>query len=209
MTEDEARTCLSEQHNVPRETLERMDAFVAFIRQGATEQNLIASSTLDHIWSRHILDSAQLNSFAPADGDWIDLGSGAGFPGLIIAAISGRGVTLVESRRKRVEFLQQAVALMGLQKQVRVAGVRAELLPECTFAVISARAFAPLAKLFSIGARFARPDTIWLLPKGRSASAELATVRGTWQGVFRVEQSITDPDSSILVAEQVRPRKQR
>jgi 16S rRNA (guanine527-N7)-methyltransferase len=206
MTEDEARRWLRDKLNVPRETLERIDAFLVLLREEAARQNLVAQSTLDCLWSRHVVDSAQLLPFAPGGGAWIDLGSGAGFPGLIAAILRPVPVILIESRRKRIKFLQHVVDTLGLGDRVAVEGGRAELLPPRVAGVISARAFAPLEKLLSIGSRFADQKTIWVLPKGRSAQAELDAVRRTWQGVFRIEQSVTDPDSSIIVAEQVRPR---
>jgi 16S rRNA (guanine527-N7)-methyltransferase len=209
MTEEEARLWLADNLYVPRGTMDRLQAFVDLLIDEAALQNLVSQSTIPNIWGRHIVDSAQIQRFAPGSSDWIDLGSGAGFPGLVIAAISDRSVTLVESRRKRVEFLARAAETLGVSGRVTIAHQRAELVPERPFAVISARAFAPLEKLFAIGARFAGPETIWTLPKGRGAQAELDAVRRTWQGVFRIEPSITDPDSSILIAEQVRPREQR
>ncbi|RJF93716.1 16S rRNA (guanine(527)-N(7))-methyltransferase RsmG [Sphingomonas cavernae] len=209
MTEDEARAWLQSEIGVSRETMERIERFIGFLFDESERQNLIAASTRGHVWARHIVDSAQLLPLAKdaGVGAWIDLGSGAGFPGLIIAALTERPMMLVESRRKRVEFLKQAVELLGVAAHVSVLGVRVETVPVQQAAVISARAFAPLDRLFTLGARFSRSGTLWLLPKGRNAQSELEAARDTWQGVFHVKQSVTDADSSIIVAQGVKRGK--
>lgn len=209
MTEDEARAWLDSEIGVSRETIARIETFIGFLFEEGERQNLIATSTRDHVWARHIADSAQLLPLAreAADGAWVDLGSGAGFPGLIVAALSPRPVVLVESRRKRIEFLEQAARLLGVTAHVIVLGGRVETVPAQPAAVISARAFAPLDRLFTLGARFSRSGTLWLLPKGRNAQSELEAARNTWQGVFHVKQSVTDADSSIIVAQGVKRGK--
>jgi 16S rRNA (guanine527-N7)-methyltransferase len=210
MTEDEARAWLHDELHVPRETVSRLEGFVDLLNEAATQQNLIAQSTIATVWARHIVDSAQLIRLAPAGtGTWIDLGSGAGFPGLIVAALTNCHVTLVEERRKRIEFLTAAVELLGIQHRMKLCAKRAETMPPGSYDVVSARAFAPLDRLFPIATRFSSDDTVWLLPKGRSAQAELDAARVTWQGAFQLQPSVTDPDSAILVARNVRPREQR
>jgi 16S rRNA (guanine527-N7)-methyltransferase len=210
MTEDEAREWLRAQFDVSRETWERLESFIALLTEEASRQNLIAASTLPTIWTRHIVDSAQLLTLTNAkSGTWLDLGSGAGFPGLIVAALSDAHVTLVDSRKKRVAFLADAAKALNIESRVTLLCSRVETLPSDRFDAISARAFAPLERLLPIAARFARPDTIWLLPKGRSAVSELEAARGSWQGAFRIEPSITDPEAAIIVATQVQPRGNR
>lgn len=210
MTEEEARTWLATNFDVPRETWAALDRFIAFLREEAVNQNLVAASTLEHVWLRHIVDSAQLLRHAPDEaGNWVDLGSGAGFPGLIIAALSDKRVTLVESRRKRIDFLEQAAEHLGLADRVEIVGARVESIVGRHFDIISARAFAPLERLLALGTRFAVDRTIWLLPKGRSVAEELDAARGTWQGAFRIEPSVTDPQAGIVVARHVRPRNSR
>ena len=122
MTEAEAQTWLDEKFGVSRETRERLETLVVFLKREAVSQNLISASTIDHIWSRHIIDSAQLMSFVapsrPAQ-NWIDLGSGAGFPGLVIAILSNFQVTLVESRARRIDYLERAVRMLDLEGRVR------------------------------------------------------------------------------------------
>lgn len=208
MTEESARDWIAATLHVPRETLDRIEVFIEFLRRENTSQNLIAASTLDQVWERHVLDSAQLLPLAPRTGSWLDLGTGAGFPGLIVAALGNHKVTLTESRRKRIDFLSEAVRILDIADRTEIVGARVEAMKPRRFDVISARAFAPLEKLLTIASRFADDRTIWVLPKGRGAHAELDAVRRTWQGAFRAEPSITDPQSAIIVADHVRPKEQ-
>lgn len=211
MTEEEARATIAAMPGVSRETLARLDAFARAVVAENANQNLISAGTVPHIWHRHLLDSAQL--VALADGadpmlPWLDLGSGPGFPGLVVAIITGRDTILVEARRRRAEFLADQVRALGLSK-VEVVKRQLESVPTRPVSVISARAFAPLPKLLQLAHRFAHEKTRWLLPKGRGAREELETIRGSWQGVFHVKPSRTDPDAAILVASGVVPGKGR
>ena len=200
MTEDEARTWLDQNFNVSRETWEKLEAFITFLKVEAARQNLISASTLDHIWARHIVDSAQLLMLAPSEpGQWIDLGSGAGFPGIVVALLSDWHVVLVESRAKRIEYLNRAVVFLGLEGRTRVAGMLVERVETQKYDVISARAFAPLPKLLDLSARFSTDKTKWLLPKGRNAVNELEEARKAWDFDLSVEPSVTDPEAGILV----------
>ncbi len=201
MTEDEARSWLQEQLHVSRETLERLETFDAFLRREAQSQNLIAASTLDNLWSRHFVDSAQLLRFIPARSgeSWLDLGAGAGFPGLIIALLSDVKMTLVESRARRIEYLQRAVTMLDLEEKVLVVGMTVERVETQQFSVISARAFAPLPKLLQLAARFSTDKTLWILPKGRNAAMELAEAQQRWPIDFQIEPSITDAEAGILI----------
>ena len=206
MTEDDAREWLA--GNVPRETLPQLEKLVALVLEEMPRQNLIAASTADHIWSRHIVDSAQLLPLAPDRiRSWIDLGSGAGFPGMVVAALRpDLTMTLVESRRKRIDFLRAMAEALGIAKQVTVIGQRLEVLRSEPHDVISARAFAPLERLLPLAHRFSHSETAWLLPKGRSAVSELEAVADSWQGDFRIVPSLTDSDAAIIVARHVQPR---
>jgi len=202
MTEAEAKDWLTSSLRVSRETMDALEAFVAFLKRESVSQNLIAASTIDDIWSRHILDSAQLLSLMGSsrlDAKWLDLGSGAGFPGLIVALLTDFEVTLVESRARRIEYLQRAVEMLDIGGRVTVAGMPLERMKTDPFSVISARAFAPLPKLFELAARFSTNNTLWLLPKGRNAATEWDDAEVAWDGEFSVKQSITDADAGILV----------
>jgi 16S rRNA (guanine527-N7)-methyltransferase len=194
--------------NVPRETLERLEAFADLLAEENQRQNLVSRASLEQLWTRHILDSAQLVRFVPPEAPtWLDLGTGAGFPGLIAALLHPARVTLVEERKLRVDFLTRAAGLLGVAGKIEILGARVEAVPARPFAAISARAFAPLDKLLALGARFATEETVWVLPKGRNAKSELEAARSSWQGDFRLEASLTDADAGIIVASGVRPRR--
>jgi 16S rRNA (guanine527-N7)-methyltransferase len=201
ISEESAKSALA----VPRETLDVLQHFVDVLIRENERQNLISAASIPQIWSRHVLDSAQLLRFQPnPDTTWLDLGTGAGLPGLVIAALRPGPVTLVEARRLRVEFLRRAADLMGLSGRTTIIGAKVEAAPSSTFAVISARAFAPLPKLLALGERFAAPETVWVLPKGKNAQTELEAAESLWQGDFRLEPSLTDADAKIIVARDVR-----
>ena len=208
MDETGARAWVERQCNVPRETMERLDAFAALLREESERQNLVSKASLDQLWLRHIADSAQLLRFAPSPkASWVDLGSGAGFPGLIVAALHQGPVTLVEERRLRVEFLRRAASTLGVA--VEIIARKAERIPPRPFDVISARAFAPLPRLLELGTGFSTTNGVWILPKGRNAETELAALDSSWQGVFRLEPSITDAEAQIIVAERVHRKAER
>ncbi|WP_313809192.1 16S rRNA (guanine(527)-N(7))-methyltransferase RsmG [Sphingobium sp.] len=204
MTEEEARAWVEQRFDVPRETWRRLDRYVAILLAEMEQQNLIAESTRPHIWARHIVDSAQLIPLAEraGEGPWIDLGSGAGLPGIVVAILQDRPVQMVESRRKRIDFLNGVISELGLS--ACVFGGRVEVMPVARATVISARAYAPLPKLLESAVHLSDEKTIWVLPKGRNAQNELETATRSWQGVFHVERSVTDADSAIIVAEAVR-----
>ena len=187
---------------VSRETLEKLDAYSALLKEESERQNLVSASTLDQLWERHILDSAQLLRFEPhPQSSWVDIGSGAGLPGIVIACLVDGPVTLIEPRRLRAEFLHKVCESLRLNAEV--IGGKAEGI-EGKYDVITARAVASLTQLLKISAHLSTRKTVWALPKGRSAERELVEARRTWQGAFHVEQSVTDADSKIVVATEVR-----
>ncbi len=204
MDEATARHWMTEL-GVSRETHQRIDQFVALLGEENQRQNLVSATSLEQVFTRHIVDSAQLWRLAPDAPSWLDLGSGAGLPGVIIAILTGAPVTLVESRRLRSHWLRHVAGALGLDN-IRVEAARLELVATRPFGVITARAFAPLPKLFGLAHRFSTEETLWILPKGRSAPEELASVAATWHGSFHMEPSVTDPESAILVARDVRPK---
>lgn len=210
MTEDEAQDWLRTEFNVSRETHDKLARYRELVLEGAETQNLIALSTFDVFWTRHIADSAQLLPLAAnaPDGDWLDLGAGAGMPGIVIAILSNRPVHLVEERRGRVAFLNRVIEELDLP-HATVFGCKVQALRHAPAAVISARAFAPLPKLFELAHSFSTQKTVWLLPKGRSARDELANAQHNWQGTFHVKPSLTDSDAAILVATGVRKAARR
>ena len=193
------------QRDVPRETIERLNTYAALLREENERQNLISAASLDHLWQRHILDSAQLVRFEPAIGaSWVDIGSGAGLPGIVIACLVDGPVTLIEPRRLRAHFLHKMVESLDLRAKVVCARVERA---GGEYDVITARAVANLAKLLKISAHLSTRNTVWALPKGQGAERELAEAQQTWQGTFHVERSVTDPASRIIVATGVRARR--
>lgn len=178
----------------------RLDRLAAMVVEENARQNLIAKSSESAIWVRHLADSAQLLTHVPrGTSPWLDLGTGAGFPGIVIAALRPDAeCVLVESRKKRVEWLERAAADMELSN-CRVEGKRLEHVESFEAAVISARAFAPLPKLLELSARFSTRSTLWLLPKGRSAVQELSGLSRRTGAMFHVEQSVTDGEAGIVL----------
>lgn len=203
-TEDEARAYVAGLTDSAG--MARIEAFAALVLEENQQQNLIAKATEPHIWQRHIADSAQLTQNvsretfgANAGGPWLDLGSGPGFPGLVIAALHpNMPVVLVESRARRAEFLTRCAAALGLTK-CRVEGQRLERITPFAARAISARAFAPLPKLLTLSAPFSTSATRYVLPKGRSAAQELETLKPSIRAMFHVKHSLTDPDAGIIV----------
>jgi 16S rRNA (guanine527-N7)-methyltransferase len=184
--------------------MERLERFAALLAAENARQNLASRGTMGFLWQRHIADSAQLLELAgnAALSPWLDLGTGAGFPGLVLAAMRPNlAVFLVESRRMRIEWLRRVVADLNLEN-CRIEGRRLELVDAFPAGAISARAFAPLRKLLHLSRRFSTNDTLWLLPKGRSAEQELSQLPRKWRDMFHVEQSLTDPDARILVGKE-------
>jgi 16S rRNA (guanine527-N7)-methyltransferase len=189
---------------VSRETFQKLEAYTTLLREQSARQNLISASTIDSLWERHILDSAQLLRFVPeADTSWVDIGSGAGLPGVVVAILTGGPVTLVEPRRLRAEFLESVVSRLGLNARV-VLGKAERTVGQ--FDVITGRAVAALSEFLALSAHLSTKNSRWVLPKGRNAQSELADAKRRWQGVFHVEQSVTDADSWIVIATGVRAR---
>ena len=178
----------------------RLEALGALLAAENDVQNLVADSSLPALWVRHYADSAQLLAHVPREtgSPWLDLGTGAGFPGLVVAILRPEcEVVMVESRARRIDWLRRVCDALELAN-ASVAGMRLEAVETRQFRAISARAFAPLPKLLDLSARFSTSETVWLLPKGRSARQELAELKG-WNHLFHVEQSLTDADSGVIV----------
>ena len=199
-TETQARQWLTQLPEWDATANERLELLVALLRQEAQRQNLVSAASLENVWLRHVADSAQLLAHVPREtsSPWLDLGTGAGFPGLVIAALRPEcRILMVESRARRAEWLESARTALALDQAEVVAG-RLEHLQSDKYCVISARAFAPLPKLLDLSARFSTSDTRWLLPKGRSAAQELLELNG-WHHMFHVEQSLSDAEAGVII----------
>lgn len=202
MTEAEARDWIAERFGADRVAL--LDRFAIIIAEENGRQNLIAPSTLATLWVRHMLDSAQLVPLG-GEGRWLDIGTGGGFPGLVVAVLRSDQVLLVEPRRRRAAFLEECVTALGLTDRVRVLACKVERIG-VQADIISARAVAPVEKILHAAFTCAKIGTRWLLPRGRLAAGELDALRRNWGGMFHVEQSITEPDSTILRIDRVTRR---
>lgn len=191
---------------VPRETLQLLERYVELLAEWQQRLNLVSSATLPFVWQRHIFDSAQL---MPLSGTgprrWIDMGSGAGFPGLVAAILdSDVHMTMVEARKKKCAFLQTVTDDLGLGTRVTIADRRVEDIASKPFDIISARALATLPILFDWGLRFASSSTQWILPKGRQAEMEVGQAKALYQFEHKLVASRTDPDARIILARHVR-----
>lgn len=203
MTEDEARAWLTERF--PAAAVSRLARFAEIVTQETERQNLISPSTIPLIWSRHIVDSAQLLSFVPTDArHWVDVGTGAGFPGIVAAILFDGQVTMIEPRAKRATFLRNTADALGIAATVHQT--RAEAAPVKHANIVSARAVATVDALFGMTTKYRSSETTYLLPRGRTGQDEIVKARAEWHGTFHVEQSVTDPTSTILIATGVRAR---
>jgi 16S rRNA (guanine527-N7)-methyltransferase len=196
---------------VSRETEARLDRFVALLLEWQRHTNLIGASSEPILWTRHIADSLQLLDLAPAAKIWADLGSGAGFPGLVIACAlgdtAGAEVHLIESIGKKATFLREAVAATGVPALVhaqRVADFAKH--PPSRIDVVTARALAPLPKLLTEAHPLLKTGAIGLFPKGQDVAAELTDAAKYWKIQSRLVSSRTDPKAKILVVQQLTPR---
>ncbi|QDP19544.1 16S rRNA (guanine(527)-N(7))-methyltransferase RsmG [Sphingomonas xanthus] len=192
---------------VSRETMSKLQQFSSLLLDANARQNLISPSSVNELWTRHIMDGAQLAGLVTRSGTWCDVGSGAGLPGLVIAILTAEPMTLIEPRKLRAQFLREMVGGLGLN-QVRVAEAKVERVTGM-FDFITARAVAPLPKLFGMARHLAHTETEWILPKGRKAKTELDEAQATWQGSFRLVPSRTSEDSAIVIACNVRRRGNR
>lgn len=208
---DPGRSELIRRYDVPRETIGRLDCYAAMLGEWQNRLNLVGPATLPDRWTRHFLDSAQLLDHAPRGPlNWIDFGSGAGFPGLVIAMLRPDvQMTLVESRAKKCAFLQAVAENCGIADRVSIHAERIEALPQRRFDVISARALASLPQLFDWGLRFAESDTIWLLPKGASVESEIHAAKEKFIFSADLQPSLTDASARIVVARAVQRRKRK
>jgi len=210
--------------HVSRETLAHLASYEALLRQWQSAVNLVAPSTLDAIWHRHFADSAQLVALAPAARAWVDLGSGAGFPGLVVALLltgdPGPAVadplerpsqprpprmTLIESNARKCAFLREVVRAtrIGRSLSVDILSTRIETATTQVSLqapdVVSARAVAPLVKLFALAAPLFASSTVGLFLKGRDAAAELQTAEKLWNFHAELVPSRTERDARIVV----------
>jgi 16S rRNA (guanine527-N7)-methyltransferase len=219
--------------NVSRETLDRLATYEALLRQWQKAVNLVAPSALDAVWHRHFADSAQLLPLAPVARTWVDLGSGAGFPGLVVAILlaeapsprpsRGEGtraepaltrVTLIESNARKCAFLREVVRQTEIAGRVSVDILSTRIETAATQAslqgpdVVSARALAPLDKLLGLAAPLFSPSTVGLFLKGRDTAAELEVAKKAWNFNAELVPSRTERDGRIIVVRKLAPKSE-
>ncbi len=187
--------------NVSRETLERLEIYAALLRDWSGRMNLVARSTLDVLWHRHMLDSAQLYPLLPGGcRTLVDLGSGAGFPGMVLAIMSGSAgpmdVHLIDSTGKKANFLREVASETGTP--LKIHNDRIEKIRPVQADAVTARALAPLDKLLGYARPFLAPETVCLFLKGQHVEDELTNAHKIWKMRVDRHPSWTDPQGSVL-----------
>jgi 16S rRNA (guanine527-N7)-methyltransferase len=192
-----SREAFGEQLGVSRETLERLTVFLDLLCRWQPAINLVGSATLADPWRRHVLDSAQLAAHVPAEAaDLVDLGSGAGFPGMVLALLGVRGVHLIEGDRRKAQFLREVARTTDAPATIHA--VRIEQMPGWPAAVVTARALAPLPRLLELADRFLVSDSVGLFLKGKSVERELTDARANWHMVSEMFPSLSGPTGMVL-----------
>jgi 16S rRNA (guanine527-N7)-methyltransferase len=194
---------------VSRETAALLDRFVELLLATQSHTNLISPASVSELWTRHIADSLQLVDLAPAARIWLDIGSGGGFPGIVLACAladqSGAAVHLVESQAKKAAFLRQVVEALHLPALVHHRRIEEGALDVVTD-VVTARAVAPLQRLLGYVAPFVKSGAKALLPKGQDVEAELTEAAKYWKLEVELAPSRTNPASRILIIRGLRRR---
>lgn len=205
MTEREDRAAFLAANNVSRETLDRLDRIISKLDVWRQKSNLIGPKEWPQIWTRHVADSWQLLSHIPETARLVDLGSGAGFPGLMIAADRPAGhVTLMESVGKKCAFLNAAIDAAGLSASVWQG--RIETAPPIKADIVTARAFAPMPQLLEYAAPWLRKGAIGLFPKGERWKEELTEARQRWNFAYEAIPSRIGGSGVILILREVARR---
>lgn len=187
---------------VSRETMERLEIYETLLRKWNPAINLVSRSTLDRLWDRHFIDSAQIFDLHTAEsGHWADLGAGGGFPGLVVAILAAErkpdlSVTLIESDQRKAAFLSTVARAVGVV--ARVLPQRIEATPGLGADILSARALAPLVKLLEYAALHLRPGGQALFPKGATHAGEVSQALERWRFSYEITKSMTDESGVIL-----------
>jgi 16S rRNA (guanine527-N7)-methyltransferase len=203
LSADRAQALALNQDSVSRETWDRLDRLVDRLLQVQQHTNLVANSTLPHVWTRHVADSLQLLGLEPGATRWIDIGSGAGFPGLVIACaladVAGAEVHLVESIQKKANFLRDCANALGVPAIVHARRIEDfSKVNKRAFDVVTARAVAPLDRLISYAIPLLKRGGVGLFPKGQDVEAELTAASKSWTIEADLIPSKTDPRGQIV-----------
>jgi 16S rRNA (guanine527-N7)-methyltransferase len=200
----------AQRFGVSRETIVKLSTYESLLKQWQRTINLVAPSTLGEIWNRHFADSAQLLAYAPPDAkQWLDLGSGAGFPGLVLALLlaerGGAKMTLVESDTRKAAFLSEVSRQTRLP--VDICRARIESRPtQAKIDVITTRALAPLPRLLALAAPYFSKDTVGLFLKGREAQAEVDNALKDWEFTVALHPSQTDVEGRVIAVSALKAR---
>jgi 16S rRNA (guanine527-N7)-methyltransferase len=196
---------------VSRETLERLELYETLLRQWQKAVNLAAPSSLGHVWRRHFADSAQLLALAPPFRRWVDIGSGGGFPGLVIAILAAnhedREIGLVESNSRKCAFLAEVARRTGTKAIVHNDRIESAAAKIGAVDVVSARALAPLAGLLGLAHPYFAQNTVGLFLKGREWSNEIEAARENWSFQWKTTPSMTDSGGQIVEIRHLKPEQ--
>ncbi|UWR37535.1 16S rRNA (guanine(527)-N(7))-methyltransferase RsmG [Sulfitobacter sp. W074] len=186
--------------NVSRETFDKLAAFAELVRKWNPKINLVSKNSLDDLWQRHILDSVQVFELAEGEGHWVDLGSGGGFPGIVVAILNQEAqnfqVTMVESDQRKCAFLRTAIRELGLTALVKTE--RIEQLDGLGSDILSARALADLTQLLDFTELHLNSDGTALFPKGQNWRSEDSDAKQVWAYALEAVESKTNPTAAIL-----------
>jgi 16S rRNA (guanine527-N7)-methyltransferase len=199
LTPDLTAAGFAELIDVSRETLGRLEAYVALLTKWNARINLVGPATIPDVWRRHILDSAQIHAQVADAGVLVDLGSGAGLPGLIVALLGGPEVHLIEADMRKCMFLHEAARVTGTK--LTIHNKRIEAAPKIEADIVTARALAPLTQLLDHAVRFLKPSGKCVFLKGARQADELTEARKTWQMNVTERPSLSDPSGVILEVE--------
>lgn len=197
--------------DVSRETIGHLETYAELLQRWSHVKDLVAPGTIGDMWHRHFADSAQLLRLAPDAKVWLDLGSGAGFPGLVIAILligqEGARVHLVESNARKCAFLKDVVRQTGAPVDIYATRIQTMATQNrVPHDVVTARALAPLGELLELAAPFFRSETVGLFLKGRTAADELRDAGARWHFEATLQESLTDSEARIVVIRQLSPR---
>ncbi|MEK9844019.1 16S rRNA (guanine(527)-N(7))-methyltransferase RsmG [Thalassospira sp.] len=197
------KTWFERDLNVSRETLDRLNQYADLVVKWQPRINIVGASTAEDVWGRHLQDSAQLWPYlqdVAAEGKIVDFGSGAGFPGIVLAILGAGNVTMMESNTKKTVFLMEAARVCNVLAQTEIARERIEAAAPRAADVITARAFAPLPKLLELGQRHLKAGGHYVLLKGRAFEDELADARNAgWSFDVTTHASLVDPDGVVMI----------
>lgn len=209
-TDSSDRTCALRLTPVSRETEDRLVAIIALLEKWQRTINLVAPASLPQVWTRHVADSLQLLPLAGEARRWVDLGSGGGFPGLVVAAVlaerPGADVTLIESDTRKAAFLREAARIAELPATVLPARIE-QVAPKIAAGVeiVSARALAALPKLIDLAYPFLAQGATGLFLKGQDVDNELTETAKSWRIDAEIKESLTDSGGRIVIVRSAAP----